>query len=80
MDKPVAAGGIATGTGTIQPTTSTQQITVGETKVSVSGILSPSDAQKIANAINATQSSIWERIGNGTFFGGKTLPVDKGGP
>lgn len=80
MDKPVAAGGIATGTGTIQPTTSTQQITVGETKVSVSGILSPSDAQKIANAINATQSSIWERIGNGTFFGGKTLPVDQGGP
>ena len=80
MDKPVAAGGIATGTGTIQPTTSTQQITVGETKVSVSGILSPSDAQKIANAINATQSSIWERIGNGTLMGGKPLPVDKGGP
>ena len=63
MDKPVAAGGIATGTGTIQPTTATQTITVGETKIQVSGILSPSEATQIANAVLKSQTTWIERVG-----------------
>jgi hypothetical protein len=81
MEKPVAAGMVATGNGTINPTTATQTITVGETKISVSGIMSPSEAQLIANAIMKTQASIGERLGVGAgMFAGKSLPVDKGGP
>lgn len=63
-------------TGAIAPNNTTQTINVGETKVSVSGILSPSEAQQIANAIMKTQGGWWERI----LGSGKSVPVEKGGP
>lgn len=42
---------------------SSQVITVGETRITVSGIMSSSEAQIIANAVAAVQSSTAERIG-----------------
>ena len=76
MAPPVAAGGISTGTGTLQPITSTQNIQVGETKITVSGILSPSDAQKIANAVAGVQGNWFERVGVGVgAYAGKQLPT-----
>ena len=62
--------------GTVAPNTSTQTVNVGETKVQVSGIMSPSEAQQIANAIMKTQGGWWERIAGSA----KSVPVDKGGP
>jgi hypothetical protein len=76
MDKPVAAGMVATGTDVLKPTTTTQTITVGETKVQVSGIMSPSEAQLIANAIMKTQGNIVERLGGSGAVAGKPLPVE----
>lgn len=67
-------------TGAIAPNTTTQTVTVGETKITVSGILSPTETQQIANAIMKTQASIGERIGGTSTFAGKSLPVEKGGP
>lgn len=76
MTPPTPAGGISTGTGTLQPITSTQNIQVGETKITVSGILSPSDAQKIANAVAGAQGNWLERIGVGVgAYAGKQLPT-----
>jgi hypothetical protein len=76
MAPPVAAGGISTGTATLQPITSTQNIQVGETKITVSGILSPSDAQKIANAVAGVQGNWFERVGVGVgAYAGKQLPT-----
>ena len=42
---------------------SSQVITVGETRITVSGIMSPSEAQVIANAVAGVQSNIGERVG-----------------
>jgi gas vesicle protein len=64
------------GTGTIAPNTSTQTITVGETKISVSGILSPSEAQQIANAVAKAQSSIGERLGGAFGSRRPAAPVE----
>lgn len=76
MTPPTPAGGISTGTGTLQPITSTQNIQVGETKITVSGILSPSDAQKIANAVAGAQGNWFERVGVGVgAYAGKQLPT-----
>jgi hypothetical protein len=75
MNAPVAPGSLSTGTDVLKPTTATQTITVGETKVQVSGIMSPSEAQLIANAIMKTQTGLWERIRSGTLIG-KPLPVE----
>jgi prefoldin subunit 5 len=58
-------GGISTATGTLQPTSSVQNIQVGETKITVSGILSPSEAELIANAVAKVQNSYGERRGSG---------------
>jgi hypothetical protein len=65
LPPPSATGGIATSTGALQPTTSVQNIQVGETKITVSGILSPSEAELIANAVAKVQNSYGERRGSG---------------
>jgi hypothetical protein len=65
LSAPVATGGIATSTGTLEPTTTVQNIQVGETKITVSGILSPSEAELIANAVAKVQAGYGERRGSG---------------
>ena len=67
------------GAGTVAPNGTTQTINVGETKVQVSGILSPAEAQQIANAIIKSQGNIGERLGAAAgMYAGKTLPASGG--
>lgn len=48
----------------VSPNASPQYITIGETKVTVSGILSPSDADKIAQAVAGSRLKALERTGS----------------